>query len=104
MNSHFSRQKQVVMSVEPIPVDQPPDPVVVVAATEESVIATPVPAYPESISPDAPPRPVTRPNVLTICIVILTVCAVGAILTVLRPIITPVLIGVFLFFLVNPFI
>lgn len=40
----------------------------------------------------------------TICLVILAVCAAGAVLTAIEPVVTPLLISLFLFFLVNPFV
>src|SRR5688500_17422724 len=45
-----------------------------------------------------------RPAVVTVCLIILAVCALGAVLTSLRMVITPVLIGLFLFFLINPLV
>src|SRR5262245_30556196 len=53
-----------------------------------------------------PPTPESengsRTSVTTVCLIVLTVCVGGATLTALRPVITPVLIGLFLFFLINP--
>lgn len=94
------------MASESIPIDQPPVPTAPAVAIGENdaVFVAPPPTFPEKPQPDAPPRPAPRPTTLIVCLVILTVIAVGAVLTTLRPIITPVLIAVFLFFLVNPFI
>jgi len=40
----------------------------------------------------------------SLCLIVLAVCAAGAVLTALRPVITPLLVGGFLFLLVNPFV
>jgi len=45
-----------------------------------------------------------RISAATICLIILTVCVAGAVLTALRSVITPVLIGLILFFLIHPVI
>jgi AI-2 transport protein TqsA len=59
--------------------------------------------------PDSEDSPEKRPAVYgqrvnTICLVVLAVCAVGAVLMAMEPVITPVLISLFLFFLLNPFV
>ncbi len=43
-----------------------------------------------------------RSSTLLVCVVILTVCAVGAVATVLRTVVTPLLIGLLLLVLINP--
>jgi AI-2 transport protein TqsA len=60
----------------------------------------------KDVPPPVPPSgPMTYgQRVNTTCLVVLAVCAAGTALTLLEPVITPVLIGLFLFFLVNPFV
>lgn len=50
------------------------------------------------------PDPNARPTVVTVCLIIITVCIAGAVLTALRSVITPMLIGLLLFFLINPLV
>lgn len=45
-----------------------------------------------------------RPTVMIVCLIIIAVCMVGGVLTALRSVITPVLIGLFLFLLINPLV
>lgn len=51
--------------------------------------------------PVEPDRP---PTMLKVCVILLTVCAVGAVSTYLRTVITPLLMGLLLFFLVLPLV
>lgn len=55
-------------------------------------------------APPVPARNEHGPSTLLLCIIILTICAVGAVSTVLRTVLTPLLMGVLLIFLINPLV
>jgi AI-2 transport protein TqsA len=50
----------------------------------------------------APAQPSTSERIRTVCLVLIAVCVVGAALYFLRDILTPLLISLFLFFLIKP--